>query len=118
MGKEKTSELLPPRTANMMFTVLYCDMVLLIIRSVYRVIEFSQLQFHNPISTNETLFYCLDALPILMFNLLWIPFHPGIWGLFTPKSTKKSKKSKKDEMELEDADATVPDATVPVATVN
>lgn len=57
--------------------VLYIDMILLIIRSAYRVAEYGNLEYHNPISTNEHLFYGLDAAEMLLLNALWIPFHPG-----------------------------------------
>lgn len=61
--------------------ILYIDMILLIIRSVYRVAEYGNLQYHNSISTNEKLFYGLDMLEMATLNILWIPFHPGFWGM-------------------------------------
>lgn len=61
--------------------ILYIDMILLIIRSVYRVAEYGNLEYHNSISTNEELFYGLDVLEMAILNALWIPFHPGFWGM-------------------------------------
>ena len=61
--------------------ILYVDMILLIIRSAYRIAEYANMQYHNSISTNETLFYTLDILEMLILNLLWIPFHPGFWDM-------------------------------------
>ena len=66
--------------------ILYIDMILLIIRSVYRVAEYGSLKHHNPISTNETYFYTLDTLEMLILNILWIPFHPGFWDMLNDKT--------------------------------
>lgn len=68
-------------TRNPIIYILYVDMILLIIRSAYRVAEYGNLEYHNSISTNETLFYTLDAIEMALLNALWIPFHPGFWGL-------------------------------------
>ena len=66
---------------TIIFYLLYFDMILFIIRSAYRVAEFGNLEFHNSIATNETLFYTLDALEMAVLNLFWIPFHPGFWDM-------------------------------------
>ena len=71
---------------TVIFYLLYFDMILFIIRSSYRVAEFANLQFHNSISTNETLFYTLDALEMAILNVLWIPFHPGFWDMLDTES--------------------------------
>jgi len=55
---------------------LYFDVLLLILRSGYRIAEYSHLEYYNPISLNETLFYVLDTLPMSILNFIWIPFHP------------------------------------------
>lgn len=57
--------------------VLYVDMILLIIRSAYRVAEYGNMEHHNSIRSNEGLFYGLDATMMMLLNLLWVPFHPG-----------------------------------------
>jgi len=57
--------------------ILLFDTILLIIRTSYRIAEYSNIQFRNPISKNEKLFYDLDAFEMLFLNILWVPFHPG-----------------------------------------
>ena len=81
--------------------VIFIDMILLITRNSYRVAEFSDLHYHSPISTNEHLFFALDAALMLFLNSLWIPFHPGLWGIFEDddadaKDTKKTADNKED----------------------
>jgi len=79
MGPKRTSdEFKKPR---IIFIILFFDMILLIIRSSYRVAEFADLQYRNAISLNENLFYALDTAMMLTLNVLWIPFHPGFWGI-------------------------------------
>jgi len=58
------------------FLALYINMILLVIRSVFRLAEFAP-GYHSAISLNEPLFYGLDALPILLVYATWIPLHPG-----------------------------------------
>jgi len=79
--------------------VLYADMILLIIRSSYRVAEYGNLQYHNSISTNEHLFFGLDTVEMALVNLLWIPFHPGFW-----KMLENDKELPRDEVPLQDMD--------------
>ncbi len=64
-------------TNNVLFVDGFEDlsMVMIIVRSIYRVAEFSG-GFQNPISTNEELFYLCDCLPLLLFMAVWIVFHP------------------------------------------
>jgi SNF family Na+-dependent transporter len=69
------------RKWKLMMCILYIDMALLITRSSYRVAEYGDLQYQNAVSTNESLFYTLDVLEMLILNFLWIPFHPGFWGM-------------------------------------
>jgi len=58
------------------FIALYATIVLIIIRSIYRLVEFAG-GFHNSISTNENLFYGLDSLVLAIFVALWIYYHPS-----------------------------------------
>jgi len=58
------------------FIALYINMVMLVIRSVFRLAEFAP-GYHSAIALNEPLFYGLDALPILLVYATWIPLHPG-----------------------------------------
>jgi len=64
------------------FLALYINMIMLVIRSVFRVAEFAP-GYHSAIALNEPLFYGLDALPILIVYATWIPLHPGF---IMPKS--------------------------------
>jgi len=79
MGPKRSSQEF--HQTRVMMGILVVDMILLIIRSAYRVAEFADLQYRNPISTNENLFYGLDTTMMLTLNLIWIPFHPGFWGI-------------------------------------
>ena len=72
------------------FGILYLDMMLLIIRSCYRIAEYSNLQFQNPISTNETYFYTFDTMLMLLLSYVWIAFHPGVWRLFNAEDSNSS----------------------------
>ncbi|PRP79771.1 hypothetical protein PROFUN_12633 [Planoprotostelium fungivorum] len=60
-----------------LFAALHLSMLMLIIRSVYRVAEFAP-GYHSALALNEGAFYGLDALPVLILYILWIPLHPGI----------------------------------------
>jgi len=71
--------------------VLYFNMILLLIRSAYRIAEYGNMQYHNSVSVNEPLFYCLDVLEMFLLNLSWIPFHPGFWDMTDSEETKESK---------------------------
>lgn len=61
-----------------MFYALYLSMAILIIRSVYRIIEF-QMGFQGYIATHEVYFYVFECLLIIFAFGLFIPLHPGIW---------------------------------------
>jgi hypothetical protein len=61
-----------------MFYALYLSMTLLIIRSVYRIIEFA-MGFRGYVATHEVYFYIFECLLIILAFGLFIPLHPGIW---------------------------------------
>jgi len=69
------------RNCKIMMYVLFFDMILLILRSAYRVAEYGDLKYHNSVSTNEHLFYGCDFTEMLLLNLIWVPFHPGFWNI-------------------------------------
>jgi len=69
------------RNVRAILFILFFDMILFIIRSGYRVAEYAKLEYHNPISTNEGLFYALDGFEMLLLSAMWIPFHPGFWNM-------------------------------------
>jgi len=77
---------------RVMMALMFVHMLLLIIRSTFRVAEYGNLEFHNPISTNEGLFYGCDVAMMMLLNALWVPFHPGFWGIL--KETTNTKETK------------------------
>lgn len=84
---------------HLVFLAIYTNMLMLIIRSVYRLAEFAP-GYHSAIALNEALFYGLDGLPILLLYLTWVPLHPG----FVFKQTKviTEEKEPKRIVELRD----------------
>ncbi|CAF1264731.1 unnamed protein product [Didymodactylos carnosus] len=60
------------------FYALYLSMTLLILRSIYRIVEFVT-GFRGYVATSEVLFYIFDTLLMLVAFGLFIPMHPGIW---------------------------------------
>jgi len=82
---EAASGSTPPHPADdsrwkIMFYLLYFHMIMLTIRSGYRVAEYAVPGFHNYVSTNEGLFFGLDILLMALVGVTWIPFHPGYRG--------------------------------------
>jgi len=61
-----------------MFYALYLSMILLIIRSTYRIVEFS-MGFQGYLAIHEIYFYIFECLLIIFAFGLFIPLHPGIW---------------------------------------
>ena len=60
------------------FYALYLSMILLIIRSIYRIIEFA-MGFRGYLAIHESYFYVFECLLIIFAFALFIPLHPGIW---------------------------------------
>jgi hypothetical protein len=60
------------------FYALYLSMILLIIRSIYRIVEFS-MGFRGYLAVHETYFYVFECLLIIFAFGLFLPLHPGIW---------------------------------------
>jgi hypothetical protein len=60
------------------FYALYLSMILLIIRSIYRITEFS-MGFRGYLAIHETYFYIFECLLIIFAFALFLPLHPGIW---------------------------------------
>lgn len=60
------------------FYALYLSMVLLIVRSIYRIVEFS-MGFRGYLAIHETYFYVFECLLIIFAFALFLPLHPGIW---------------------------------------
>ena len=61
-----------------MFYALYLSMILLIIRSTYRIVEFS-MGFRGYLAIHEVYFYVFECLLIIFAFGLFLPLHPGIW---------------------------------------
>ena len=60
------------------FYALYLSMILLIIRSIYRIVEFS-MGFQGYLAVHEVYFYIFECLLIIFAFALFLPLHPGIW---------------------------------------
>jgi hypothetical protein len=61
-----------------MFYALYLSMILLIVRSIYRIVEFST-GFRGYLAIHELYFYVFECLLIIFAFGLFLPLHPGIW---------------------------------------
>ncbi|CAF1195239.1 unnamed protein product [Adineta ricciae] len=61
-----------------MFYALYLSMVLLIVRSIYRIVEFA-MGFRGYLAIHEVYFYVFECLLIIFAFGLFLPLHPGIW---------------------------------------
>jgi len=61
-----------------MFYALYLSMILLIVRSSYRIVEFST-GFRGYLAVHEIYFYVFECLLIIFAFGLFLPLHPGIW---------------------------------------
>ncbi|EFA79697.1 hypothetical protein PPL_07388 [Heterostelium album PN500] len=59
------------------FIGLFVSVILLTIRSVYRIVAFERSV------TNEAVFYCLETLLALLILLTWAIFHPGRYNPIT-----------------------------------
>ncbi|OJD15786.1 hypothetical protein AJ78_04004 [Emergomyces pasteurianus Ep9510] len=79
---------------------LYAALILITIRIIYRLIEFSS-GLEKGLATSETAFYCLEAVPMIFGIALFHVVHPGIALVGPesefPKKQKKDKKKKKQD---------------------
>jgi hypothetical protein len=78
---------------------LYITLVLITIRNIFRLIEFSD-GVHGYIAVHEAFFYSLDALPIFCGLVVLAVVHPscvlqGPDSEFPPREKKKDKKERK-----------------------
>jgi len=67
------------------FWVIYFNMLMLTIRSCYRVAEFESHDPHGPLSVNEGYFYGLDTFLMVLLMLSWVIFHPSFFGVKAQK---------------------------------
>ena len=77
------------------FWVLYFDMILLTIRSVYRVIEYVEVL--NGVTMSENYFYGLDLALMVLLLVVWIPFHPSFMDM--------NKSDEEEEMQVKEFSA-------------
>lgn len=71
------------------FYVIYANIACLVIRAVYRVVEFQDGNMRDDLSTNEGFFYGLDVLLMVLLMIVWIPFHPSFLGMSKDKSQEE-----------------------------
>ncbi|KAF8578582.1 RTA1-domain-containing protein [Ramaria rubella] len=80
---------------------LYASLVLITIRVIFRLIEYSQGTF-STVTTHEAFFYCLDSVPMFISIMLFNFSHPGkvLVGPDSefPKPEKKNKQKKKQTL--------------------
>ncbi|KAF9530893.1 RTA1 like protein-domain-containing protein [Crepidotus variabilis] len=92
-----------------MVYMLYAVLLLITIRIIYRLVEFSQ-GVYSTLTMHEVYFYVLEALPMMLAFLILAIWHPGtvLVGPESefPKKEKKSKKDKKEPTHLEESSAT------------
>ncbi|KAF3483815.1 RTA1 domain-containing protein [Arthroderma uncinatum] len=86
----------------LLYTV-YTSLLLITIRIIYRLIEFSG-GLHSAIATNEAAFYALDAAPMFLALVAFNIFHPGRFLVGPgsefekkPKQDKKRKNKKRNK---------------------
>lgn len=94
-----------PTNWRTLLRVLLVSLTLITIRVIYRLIEFSQ-GITSTLTTHETPFYCLEALPMAIALFLFNFWHPGAFLIGPesefPKKPKKEKKSKKEKKQKRD----------------
>ncbi|KAF3931086.1 hypothetical protein ABW20_dc0106617 [Dactylellina cionopaga] len=85
--------------------VLYFTLAMIVIRIIFRLVEFSGGSFNNKLTTNETFFYVLEATPMSIACITWNVFHPGRFLVGPesefPRLTRKEKKALKAEKKRE-----------------
>ncbi|KAF4463046.1 RTA1-involved in 7-aminocholesterol resistance [Fusarium albosuccineum] len=88
-----------------LLSVLYFSLLMISIRIIYRLVEFSGgLELDNPLITHEAFFYVLEAIPMLLALLAFNLVHPGkimtgpdsdMPGLFSMVKSKFSRRKHK-----------------------
>ncbi|KAJ6258386.1 hypothetical protein Dda_6426 [Drechslerella dactyloides] len=84
-----------------LLAVLYFTLLAIVIRIIFRLVEFSGGEFNNNLTTHEVFFYVLEATPMFMACLTWNIFHPGRFLVGPdsefPRLSRKEKKALKAE---------------------
>ncbi|KAK6509619.1 hypothetical protein TWF481_004353 [Arthrobotrys musiformis] len=81
--------------------ILYFTLLMITIRIIFRLVEFSGGKIDTKLTTTEAYFYALEATPMAIACITWNLFHPGRFfvgpdGEF-PRLTRKEKKAIKAE---------------------
>ncbi|KAF3937255.1 hypothetical protein ABW19_dt0202155 [Dactylella cylindrospora] len=81
--------------------VLYFTLAMIVIRIVFRLVEFSAGIYGTKLTTEEAYFYVLEALPMALASVAWNIFHPGRFLVGPesefPRKTRAEKKAIKAE---------------------
>ncbi|KAK6333622.1 hypothetical protein TWF730_003808 [Orbilia blumenaviensis] len=81
--------------------VLFCTLLMIATRIIFRLAEFSAGTLYTNLTTNEAYFYVLEASPMAIACLTWNFFHPGRFLVGPdsefPRLTRKEKKAIKAE---------------------
>ncbi|KAK6516901.1 hypothetical protein TWF506_006785 [Arthrobotrys conoides] len=81
--------------------VLYFTLLMITIRIIFRLVEFSGGSFNTKLTMTESYFYVLEATPMATACLTWNIFHPGRFLVGPdsefPRLTRKEKKAIKVE---------------------
>jgi hypothetical protein len=64
------------KPVSRLFYVLYTVLILITVRSIYRLIEFAN-GVHSSVATHEAYFYCFESLPILAALTSFNIVHPS-----------------------------------------
>lgn len=85
----------PDQRWKRIFPVLYVHMILLMIRSVFRVAEFSE-GYGGYLAVTEGYGYGLDVLMVMIVLAIWIPFNPAYLGFDNEDEVKDVKAEAED----------------------
>ncbi|KAK6356930.1 hypothetical protein TWF718_001268 [Orbilia javanica] len=81
--------------------ILYFTLLMITIRIIFRLVEFSGGSFNTKLTTTESYFYALEATPMGIACITWNIFHPGRFLVGPdsefPRLTRKEKKQIKAE---------------------
>ncbi|EPS35632.1 hypothetical protein H072_10932 [Dactylellina haptotyla CBS 200.50] len=87
-----------------LLAVLYLTLIMIMIRIIFRLIEFSG-GVNSKLTTTEGFFYGLEATPMALACITWNVFHPGRYLVGPesefPRLTRKEKKALKAEKKAE-----------------
>jgi len=85
-----------------LFIALYVSVSMILIRSIYRLIEFEAKRgtdLSTEINGHEAYFGVFETLVVFISFLAWLPFHPGFYDISEPATDKPA--TARDETPLE-----------------